>query len=48
MKSELATIAPDNRTVIDDIKDIEINQIPDGLSQLSVARSFGKKNNRDL
>lgn len=32
MKSENATIAPDNKTVIDNIKEVEIDPIPDGLS----------------
>ena len=42
MKSENATIAPDNITVIENIKEAELDPVPDGLSQLSVAKSFGR------
>jgi len=51
MKSENATIAPDNKTVIDNIKEADIDlidPIPDGLSQLSVAKSFGRNANQRL
>ncbi len=48
MKSENATIAPENRTVIDNIKEAELDPMPDGLSQLSVAKSFGRGKNRNL
>jgi hypothetical protein len=42
MKSENATIAPDNITVIENIKEAELDPVPDGLSQLSVPKSFGR------
>jgi hypothetical protein len=32
MKSENATIAPDNKTVIENIREAELDPIPDGLS----------------
>jgi hypothetical protein len=32
MKSENATIAPDNKTVIDNFKEVELDPLPDGLS----------------
>lgn len=43
MKSEFATVPPENMSFIYNIKDGEIEPMQDGLSQLSVAKSFGRR-----